>query len=697
MFSKKIFLICTYDTLAILLVAFLLSASSSQVAYAYVDPSVMTYAVQALAGVGVALSTVLGVALRKTRKKLFKLLGIDEGFRKEVEPPVHRVIVFSNSASSVGSELVGSSATRVGVSACAAPCPRGVSDDNPSWARRLIASLIVVGFCGFTLGVSAPLEIVAGSAGSLSFELEDVAPIVIAGATVATVCLSLLVSFVPGKVFSHILVFLFCGGLCCYIQSLFMNAGLPAADGSSVDFFRDYRGMVIISTLVWAFLLVVPSIAACLNRARSRAIVACLSVCLIAVQAVGLISVFLSNQESGDAVASVEITEDGLFEVSAEENVIVFVLDRYETAFMNQMLEEDSHLLDDFTGFTYYADHVGEMIPTLHAIPYLLTAQVPYEDEDIQDYYRGRYERSDFLDEINSAGYSVGIYSTVLGLEYLSDEAKHQDIADSTINLHEAGITVDAVGALKAMAKCALYRDMPWALKGPFWFYTDEVNHKVLGDADETDPENALYQLDDPRFFEQLNKYGLTIEDGGYKGAFRFIHLLGSHSPYTMNEEAQYVGVDGTDRLGQTIGSLRIVETYLDYLREMGLYENATIIVTSDHGDWESSMDAPTFAISPILLVKPSGSSDGAVAVSYAPVSHCDFHATVLNAIGLDGSEYGFSYDSVSDNDRTRDTYMITSDGRYCIDLLKYQVDGYVLDFSNWEYTESSWHINDIE
>ena len=61
-------------------------------AYAYVDPSVMTYTIQALAGVAVALSAVLGVAFRKTRRKLFSLLKIDENARKEVEGDIHRVV-----------------------------------------------------------------------------------------------------------------------------------------------------------------------------------------------------------------------------------------------------------------------------------------------------------------------------------------------------------------------------------------------------------------------------------------------------------------------------------------------------------------------------------------------------------------------------------------------------------------------------
>ena len=60
-------------------------------AQAYVDPSVMTYTIQALAAVVVALSAVLGVAFRRSRKVLFRLLKIDENANKIVEGKVHKV------------------------------------------------------------------------------------------------------------------------------------------------------------------------------------------------------------------------------------------------------------------------------------------------------------------------------------------------------------------------------------------------------------------------------------------------------------------------------------------------------------------------------------------------------------------------------------------------------------------------------
>ena len=52
---------------------------------AYVDPSVVTYIIQAVAGVVIAAGAVFGVYWRKTRKKINDKLGIDENRNKEVE------------------------------------------------------------------------------------------------------------------------------------------------------------------------------------------------------------------------------------------------------------------------------------------------------------------------------------------------------------------------------------------------------------------------------------------------------------------------------------------------------------------------------------------------------------------------------------------------------------------------------------
>ena len=51
----------------------------------YIDPSVMTYTIQAVAGVVIAIGAFIAVYFRKAKKKINNKLGIDENAKKEVE------------------------------------------------------------------------------------------------------------------------------------------------------------------------------------------------------------------------------------------------------------------------------------------------------------------------------------------------------------------------------------------------------------------------------------------------------------------------------------------------------------------------------------------------------------------------------------------------------------------------------------
>ena len=56
--------------------------------FAYIDPSVMTYTIQAIAGVIIAVGAVIGIVWRKAAKKAKKVLNIDDNAKKEVEDDV---------------------------------------------------------------------------------------------------------------------------------------------------------------------------------------------------------------------------------------------------------------------------------------------------------------------------------------------------------------------------------------------------------------------------------------------------------------------------------------------------------------------------------------------------------------------------------------------------------------------------------
>ena len=64
----------------------------STTAFAYIDPSVMTYSIQIIAGVVVAVGAVIGIYWRKAKKKVQDKLGIDENTHKEVEDEVIEIV-----------------------------------------------------------------------------------------------------------------------------------------------------------------------------------------------------------------------------------------------------------------------------------------------------------------------------------------------------------------------------------------------------------------------------------------------------------------------------------------------------------------------------------------------------------------------------------------------------------------------------
>ena len=53
--------------------------------FGYIDPSVKTYAIQAGAGILIAVGAFVGLYFRKAKKKVNKKLGVDENKNKEVE------------------------------------------------------------------------------------------------------------------------------------------------------------------------------------------------------------------------------------------------------------------------------------------------------------------------------------------------------------------------------------------------------------------------------------------------------------------------------------------------------------------------------------------------------------------------------------------------------------------------------------
>ena len=668
--------VATLDLACCCGIAACLWAAASKAAQAYVDPSVMTYTIQALAGVAVALSAVLGVVWRRARRWLLGALRIDENAGKVVEPAVA-------AAPAAAGEAARAQAAR---EAAEERSLQGKEQpQNLPWFSRFALALVATITLCFATFVAAPLEVVAASVSNLSFSVASAwAPLAVF-ALIAAVVSALVISATRGRAYDVLVALVVALAAASLVQALCFNGPLPAADGSYVDW-TSFTKITLVSCAVWV-LIIAGLVALAVAKpvaSKSVAVVACLV--LILTQGVSLGASVASHSKDG---GSLYVTEDGLMEVSDKRNVIVMVLDTFDTAKLKELVANHPDALSEMGGFTWFDNSTEQLIPTRYAIPSLVTGysfdtnNTELTKAEIQSWFT----QDNLISEAREQGWSVGVYSDSLseGMDALSRQ---------TVNVHALDdISVDPVSTVKSLTVCALYRNAPWPLKSHFRFYTDDLNRGVASKT-EANPAAKTYIMDDPAYYQQLTSSKLHFEQRESTGAWRFIHLTGSHAPYIMNENAESVSEGESSLEQQNLGSLKIVSEYLRQLKELGVYENSTIILTADHGTWWSAENPPD-ETSPILLVKPAGAdSSQPVVRSSVPTGHVDLPATLRAAFGVETSEP--TVFDVTDEPRERYFYWIDHSEVDKMDhwLREWKITGDALDFSNWHSTGRNWPAN---
>ena len=687
-------LLMLHDGAWLAAIAIVCSAGLPAYAYAYVDPSVMTYTIQAIAGVAVALSAVLGVAFRRSRKAVFKLLNIDENRHKLVEHDIKRVPADTENMYRDVSEFV-----RGPMAEDLEPGKRTTSRAG-GYARRFVLALVMALFASITLQVMAPYELLAGNASVLKFGLGELWVPLMFIALATSVVLALIVAALPKTPFTVVITLLFSFALGCYLQALVLNGALPTTDGRPAHW-DEYQMTAIISTVVWIALFAIPLVGQKLNRRIATAAITVVAVGLIVVQGIAagsLVATHSQDPATEDYVPASYYTqtEDGMFDLSPKKNVIVFVLDAFDTYDMEQLLEQYPALAEDFGDFTWFRNSVGAMSPTRYGAVFLWTGQYPSQDEPFEQYITSRFTNSPFLSDLEAADYSIGLYTDPMGDYALSDEQRIDLIYNKTRNIKAVPASEKPSLATPRMyatlMQCAAYRDFPGPIKQFFLFETNDINLAMLDaygdDADGSRP----YVIDDAQWYERLQKHGITLNDTECEGAYRLIHLMGAHYPYKLNADGTASG-GRTDLKTQTRGSLEMVMGYLDEMKRQGVYDDAEIIITADHGTWwELEPGYLPWNTSPLMLVKPAGASGDELTVSQNSITAYDVLPTVIDYATGDASEYGPTLFEQTDPDRDRRFFYTFTKNNVDLEIVEFSIVGDVLDGDNW--TRTGWVID---
>lgn len=488
----------------------------------------------------------------------------------------------------------------------------------------------------------------------------------------------LLVYFLTQKQFMLVCEIIFAITVAGYLQGVILNGTLNIMDGT-----RQSWSVItmVVNALIWLVIIgisvslryIVKKVGDKKESAKKININKIFSVICIYLSLIQLVTwVYLGiTTQNVKAENDYELTTEGRFELSPDHNVIVFVLDWFDVQIMDRMLEAEADFLEPLQDFTWYKNTTSLYAYTAMSVPYLLT-DVEWEyDMDEAQYREYAFQNSTILRDIADQNYNIGVYT--------AGKFVSESVSDIVINY--SNLTVQGWNhyrILDQMIKCSKYRNYPFAMKGAYWYTGGQISEDLL----DASVHNAS---DDEPFYEELTNDRIQIaENGNYDGTYRFYHLLGVHPPFNP------------DMLSQGKYCMNIVYEYLQQLKDAGVYDDATIIITADHGQnylaagYEKQLSKYDFSMasSPILFVKKSHqTNEDGMNMSMAPVSHAQMAATIMEAVNGDTLNYGETFDDIEE-DRQWERYLTLrrhdTKEKNIINYAKYAINGYVGDWNNW-------------
>lgn len=497
--------------------------------------------------------------------------------------------------------------------------------------------------------VFSPYEVFFGNWFSFKFVFEDFALMFGVLSLAAAICTAALISVIRGKWFDRISALITGCTVAAYLQYMFMNLNLGVLDGISINW-REYAGYSVLNSLVWLAIIMVFFTLLHYKKELFRRVVLYGCAALIAIQMIACVTLITSAEIaalSRSPETQTVLDGSGQYTVSSDENIIVIVLDTFSNTYYDKILAKYPNAFDALHDFTYYDNTESVYEGTMLAMPYLLTGQMLDNTVPLEESYNMAWSSenaANFYSLLASKGYKVNIYT-----DYPNYFGGTDNMFGKVSNVRKIApltVDVDRESLLEAMLKMSLYRFSPFALKQVFWLDTNEFDHIITTTSNEV----AECDYKNYDFYQKLRENGLVADSSSKY--FVFEHLYGLHAAYHNDENCNYAVTATLADAG--MGCMRLVEEYLDQLKEIGVYDRSTIIVMSDHGVHESYIGAQ-----PVLFVKRAGEKHEEMRRTSAPVSAADFIPTIVQAAGGDWSQFGRSFFDIGENEPRQRTLYI--------------------------------------
>ena len=288
------------------------------------------------------------------------------------------------------------------------------------------------------------------------------------------------------------------------------------------------------------------------------------------------------------------------FTVGKNKNTILFVIDAVDNNYIKEILANDPEVFDEYNDFTLYTDTCSVYDLTSHSVPQMILGYTYQEEKNPRGV--------PFLKRFRDNGYRILFFNVYAGME--TEYVDNYELVSDRDDL----IEVDYKKIRNDMTRLAIFQGLPCVLKNVTAVENlSFTNYVQFGKDDyEMVGNNDLFE-------ENLH---LTYNEHS-DNCFYYIHLEGAHFPCD-------------DLVKETEYCLDIFKEYMRQLKELGVYDDAAIIVCADHGrhDDDGVIPYPT-AATPMFMVKKAGEKHDTMQVTSAPMYYMDMQSTMLVASGL--------------------------------------------------------------
>ncbi len=529
-----------------------------------------------------------------------------------------------------------------------------------SWIIKNISLLVSVLLLTMTIAVFGPIELYFTNCEEFWFGGKDIGLVTIILASccfIVFVVIGFLLRERTREIYSG---FIFAFGIALYIQGNFANINYGTLNGESIDW-SVYSVYAILDTAGWILLIGIIVLLWFRKRNLFYKVQCIGALWIITIQVVTLITLLITTDASKIEKSEYYLSNERIYEVSAKENIIIFVLDTFDDMYFQEIIEKEPEKYKTiFTDFTHFNNASAGGWMTKLGMPAIITGEHYPGEITYSEYIRQAFNEDKLYSTLQEQNYDVCIYSNSLFVP--------NDSAQLVNNQVSTGYTVSSYPQLaQKYLSLTLYKYMPHILKKYFWIYTGEFEQYKTGNSAEA------YAINDGAYFLGLKENGLSINQN--QNVFRLIHLNGVHVPYTKDEYAQPAKPKDTSAVIQGKGALYIVENYIKKMKELGIYDAATIVIMADHG----TSAASTLGAHGILLMKEKHHR-GEYRESSVPVSYYDLHATLFHALGIETEAPTLGEISNSARERYVYGYEVDDDGKTT--AVEYVIDGN-LNFDN--------------